>query len=262
MSFPAFREGIMRAVALVLALMTTVACADDRGGLPSSPTPQPDPQPPPQTWTLSGTISETAPTASTRIANATVTIVSGPDDGRSVRSDANGAFQVAGLKPAQFTVRTQSPNYVDGSHFVTLDRDQTIAIGLDPVFQIVTTTKEDSISGGDACPGYWDYWSSPQTGAGRANAAAACQVDYLFDVHHDGTLTAEVAWTDPRSHLFTELYRTHDGQPSNSLIDPRGDGYDVHGHQQYIVRVRSVSTGGGPPPAGTTTFRLTVTRPN
>jgi Carboxypeptidase regulatory-like domain len=257
----------MRPVLFAVAVLSTLSCGDG-GGVPSSPTPQPDPQPPPQTWTLSGTISETAPTASTRIANATVTIVSGPDDGRSVRSDANGAFQVTRLKPAQFTVRTQAANYVDGSHFVTLDRDQTIAIGLDPVFQMVTTTKDDSVSGGDTCPGYWDYWSSPHTDAGRANAAAACEVNYVFDVHHDGTLSTVLSWSNRETDLSTELYRSDQGQPTGQGIRPRGDGsrqpvsYDVHAHKQYVVRVRSLSPGGGSPPAGTTTFRLTVTRPN
>jgi Carboxypeptidase regulatory-like domain len=253
---------------VVVAVVSTLSCGDGGGGVPSSPTPQPDPQPLPQTWTLSGTISETAPTASARIANATVTIASGPDAGRSVRSDANGVFQLEGLQPAQFTVRTQAANYVEGSQFVTLTGNQTIAIGLDPVFQMVTTTRDDSVSGGDACPGYWDGSYSAQTDTGRSAAIAECEVHYVFDVHHDGTLSTVLSWTNRETNLSTELYYSDQGQPTGQGISPRGDrsrqpvSYDVDAHTQYVVRVRNLSPGGGSPPAGITAFTLTVTRPN
>ena len=96
------------------------------------------------------------------------------------------------------------------------------------------------------------------------SAPEPCTVDYLFGVHHDGTLEADLAWVDGRFALITELYRSDDGQPSGSPITPRLDGrsrtYSLAAHAQYVLRVSSGS--GAPPPVGTTEFTLRVARPN
>jgi hypothetical protein len=251
----------MRAVLLVVALISAVACGDDSGGAPSPASPTaPTPAPPAQTWTLSGTVTETAPTASTRIAGATITAVAGLDaDGPSVTTDANGVFQLAALAAGSYTIRARAANYVETSQPLTLAGDQTLTIPLDPVLQMVTTTKRDVITGDPSCPGYWDY---NRSGLPRTSASAQCVVDYLIDVHHGGTVRADLTWADPRFGLITELYFSERGQPSGQSITPGGDGFDVHAHAQYIVRVRGLSNGGGPPPAGTTEFTLTVTHPN
>ena len=257
----------MRAVALAVAVMSAVACGDDNGGAPSPASPTaPTPAPPAQTWTLSGTVTETAPTDSTRIAGATVTAVAGLDaDGPSVTTDASGAFRFAALAAGNYTVRARAANYIESSQPLTLAGDQPLTIQLDPVLQTMTTTKRDVIVGHPSCPGYWDYAASDVP---RASATESCTVDYPFDVHHDGTLAADLEWADRSFELVTELSGSQGGEPSDTRPQAAGDrlrgtsNYRVYAHTQYIVRVRSFSNGGGPPPAGTTEFTLTVTRPN
>ena len=251
----------MRHVALVIALMSAVSCGDSGGKSPSSPTPA-TPALPTQMWTLSGTISETFPTESTRIAGATITAIAGLDAaGPSTTSDASGGFQLAGLAAGNYTIRGRAANYAESSQPLTLTGNQVLAVQLDPVFQMVTSTSSGVFTSDGSCPGYWDYGKS---GLARMSAGEPCTVDYLFDVHHDGTLEAELAWVDRRFGLGTELYRSDGGQPSGSPIPSRSDGrsqtYLVGAHAQYVLRVSSAS--GAPPPAGTTEFTLRVARPN
>ena len=80
----------MRQVLLILTLISTLTWGGGGSPIRATPTPQT------QTEAL-GYCSETAPTVSTRIARATVTIVDGLNAGQSVTSDANGVFQFAPL---------------------------------------------------------------------------------------------------------------------------------------------------------------------
>jgi hypothetical protein len=247
----------MRRFVIILALISAVSCADS-GESPAGPTPPPRGA----TFTLSGTVSETVPTESTRIPGATITAVAGLDaDGPSTTSDASGAFQLAGLAPGTYTIRGRAENYAESSRPLTLTGNQTLAVQLDPVFQMVTMTSSGVFTSDSSCPGYWDYGRS---GVATTSASEPCTVDYLLDVHHEGMLEADLAWVDRRFALITELYRSDGGQPSGSPITPRLDGrsrtYRLGAHAQYVLRVSSGS--GAPPPVGTTEFTLRVTRPN
>jgi Carboxypeptidase regulatory-like domain len=251
----------MRAVTLVVAVMSTVSCGDDPGGSPR-PTSPVSPTPPAQTWTLSGTVTETAPTTSTRIAGATITAVAGLDaDGASVTTDANGGFHLAALAAGTYTIRTRAANYVESSQPLTLAANQTLAIQLDPVFQTVTTSSRDVVIGHPSCPGGWDI---PECEIPRTATGEPCAVDYPFNVHHDGTVEVALEWADRRFGLATELCDADEGRATaQALTRPlEGAGYNVFAHRKYVIRVRSLSNGGGPPPAGRTEFTLTVTHPN
>jgi hypothetical protein len=257
----------MREVVLVVALMSAVSCGDDSGGVPSPANPiAPTPAPPAQTWTLSGTVTETAPTASTRIAGATVTAVAGLDaDGQSVTTDANGAFRFAVLAAGNYTIRARAANYIESSQPLTLAGDWPLTIQLDPVLQTVTAKSRDVVLGHPSCPGYWDI---PRCEIPRSTAGEPCAVDYPFNVHHDGTAEVAIEWADRRFGLDADLCDADEGRPTaQALTRPlegagRVVGYNVFAHTQYVIRVRSFSNGGGPPPAGRTEFTLTVTHPN
>jgi hypothetical protein len=218
------------------------------------------------TWALTGTVSETAPTESTRIAGAQVTAVAGLDAaGPVVTADANGVFRFASLPPGDYTIRTSVANYVARSQPLSLEADQTLPVQLDPEFQTVTTSKRDMVFGHPSCPGYWD---SPACDIPRTPAGEPCALAYLFNAHYDGLLQTDLAWTDRRFGLGTDLCLSNGGQPTGQAVPARLDssghvaGFDVSAHTQYVVLVRSLSNGGGPPPAGSTEMTLTMTGPN
>jgi hypothetical protein len=239
--------------ALLVVVALTVSCGGNgvrQSVLPAGPTSPPAPQ---GTWTLSGTTSETAPTGSTRIPGATITILDGLNAGRSATTDANGAFQLASLHAGSFTIRTRAADYVESSQPLTLGSDQSVAIELDPVFQILTSTKNEALGGGVACPGYWDVPSG----------ASPCSAEYVVNVHHDGSLTAALTWAGSNDvMLVLDLFRSVGGRPSGNAVSLDRQGANLAAHTQYIVHVSKFGAGGASPPAGSTPFSLTLTHPN
>ena len=233
---------------LGLVALASVSCGGD-GPSPVRPTPTPQTG----TLTLSGTVSETAPTASARIAGAKITIMDGPNVGRSTTSDASGVFQLTGLQAGDFSVWTQAANYVEHLQRFAFTSDQAVTFGLDPVFQMVATTENGSINGGGAaCHGVYDdpiLQDSP------------CKARYSFNVHHDGMLTAEVISSDPETTFLLHLVRVVDGKvigPAVQLWQPTA----VSAHTQYIVQVTKFGLYEDAPPEKVTPFSLTVRRPN
>jgi hypothetical protein len=244
----------MRQVVLAIALTAAVSCGGESGSpdapggeFPTSPTPLPP------AWTLSGTVSETFPTESARIAGATVTAVVGLDaDGPSTTSDGSGDFKLGALPPGSYTIRVRAANYVESTQFLELAGNQTLAVHLDPAFRMVTTTREDSISASGSCASPWDF-------------GEPCLVQYGFDAHHNGTLTAELVWTDGEVALFTTLYRADGGRRSGGAIDARADGsdrrftYDISAHTQYVIQVNAYAYTTA---SRVTPYTVTLTHPN
>jgi hypothetical protein len=239
----------MRRLLLLVALSSAVSC----GGRSAPAAATATTAVVPGSLTLSGNVVETAPTSSIAIAGASVTLVEGPNIG-STTTDATGRFQLSGLRPGGITVRIRSANHVDELRFIEITADKAIEVQLNPVYEMVTTTSVEAISGGgDACPGYWDYFSD----------SLSCAADYVFNVHYNGSLRAEAIPDDPDTEFAMELYNSVDGRLSRTgtpLVSARP--VDVQGHTQYVIRVRKFSNGGGPPPAGLASFKLTVTRPS
>jgi hypothetical protein len=203
--------------------------------------------------TLSGTVFETAPTSSTPIVDATVTLIEGPNTGAAT-TDPAGRFQLAGLRPGGVTVRVRAANRVDEVRFIEITANTTLAVQLDPVYEMVTTTSADAISGGgDDCPGYWDYYFD----------SLSCTADYVFNIHNTGTLRAEVIPDDPDTDFAMNLLVSVDGRtagPGTPLVSARP--VDVRGHTQYVIRLRKFSSSGASPPSRTASFKLTVIRPS
>jgi hypothetical protein len=237
----------MRRLLLVVALLSTVSCG---GRAPTAATPAQ-----PTTFTLSGTVSETAPTASIVIGGVTLTITDGPNAGRSTVSAGNGSFRLEGLHPGDFTLRLQATDYLERQQSIVLLGDQTIALELEPVQRRVTNRVTGAITNGSGqCAGYWDDEPFPDP----------CAVDYPFTVHGDGLLTAELTWTDPATTPVLELYDARNGRAWSapiSLSGSRPATANVYAGVDYILRIRKFSEGGGPAPAGTSPYTLTVTYP-
>ena len=93
-------------VSFALVLACAVAACDDG---PSAPTPTPTPPPtttpaptptPTPTFSVSGTISETAPTASRRVEGVQVSLSNGP----SATTGGDGTFTITGVANGTYTL--------------------------------------------------------------------------------------------------------------------------------------------------------------
>lgn len=244
----------MRQPLLVVAVLATVSC----GGEGSKPVPAVTPTPTPTpTVTLSGTVRETAPTQSTPIAGATVTIITGPFVGKSATTDANGGFQLT-LSPGDVNIVVRAVNYGEQYESVAVGENRaTVTFELDPVAQTLTSTLSGTINGSETCPGSWDFLPGDP-----------CEAAYIINVHHEGTLTSEVTSFDPSMvPRLVQLYRADNGQPSSIIaaganIPGQPISATVEAHSQYVLLVRIFSSNGGPPPAGLTSHSLTVKHPS
>ena len=227
---------------LVGAALIAAGC----GGGSSSPT---TPTPPvARTFTLSGTVSESAPTTATKISGATVTFTDGSNAGKNATTDSSGNFSITGLQGGGFTVRVSANGYSDTSSPVTLTADATLNPQLDPSPRTVTSSRDDSVSGGDTC-------------TGPSSNGDGCK-QYNLDVHNAGTIDASLTWSDRDTWLWLELYKMPEGQQLASASSSRINGLTQHlsvnvsGHSQYWIRIRYALG------ARITPFSTTVSRPN
>jgi hypothetical protein len=69
-----------------------------------------------------------------------VSIVDGPNQGRSTTTDASGSYSFNGLQRSGFTVIVSAANYISASRSVTLTQDQTVNFSLRTQPQQVTLT--------------------------------------------------------------------------------------------------------------------------
>jgi hypothetical protein len=142
-----------------------------------TPTPTPNPTPTP-TFTVSGTIFETAPTASTRVAEAEVQLTGGVATG----SVADGTFTVPNVANGTYTLRVAKAGYETQTRSVTVSGGNVsgIQVNLLPVFRWVDREFSAELKESDPrCPG----------------TEKACR-SYGFASHHSGDVRAFAAWTN------------------------------------------------------------------
>lgn len=239
---------LLNRVALTLVVVSLVAGGCGGGnGSPTNPTPpnNPIPQPPAQTFSLSGTITESAPTSTIGIGGAVLTIQGGPQNGHTTAADSTGNFTFSGLSSGTFTLRGGAAGYDPNTRSVTLSANQTgITLQLTPTFQMITSTRSDSISGGDT----------------PCVTSTPCKA-FSLDIHHSGLVTSRLSWTDGDTWLWLGIYRA-DGTRLVEASQSRVDGLfqevstNVQGGQRYLLVIRYVLG------ARVTNFNLTATRPN
>jgi Carboxypeptidase regulatory-like domain len=96
----------------------------------SNSTTSPTPTPTATKFSLTGQVAESTPTTIKAIPGATVTIVDGPNAGKSATTDGSGNYNLTGLQPSGFTVNVSANNYVSQSSGVTLTSNQTLSFRL------------------------------------------------------------------------------------------------------------------------------------
>jgi hypothetical protein len=163
--FPLFSRtgGPARALALatVSALLLASCESDDPTPAPTpvttpTPTPAPTPAPAGPTFTVSGTISETAPTTSTRVPEAEVQLSGGVATG----SGGDGTFTIPNVTNGTYTLRVAKAGYETATQTVTVPGANVtgVQVNLLPVFRWVEQEHYHQLGPGSpaACPGLTD----------------------------------------------------------------------------------------------------------
>lgn len=200
-----------RSVAIVLIALSVSACGSKSS--PTSPSPQPTPQP--TTFTLSGGVSETPPTAINKIPGATVTIADGANAGKSATADGAGNFTLSNLQAGGFTVNVAASGYQSKSVPVTLNASISQTFQLAPVFQLLDNQIDDEVNGGSPiCPDFFTTSRNP------------CKA-YPLPVHNAGRITAVLTWTGSHfgfaiNDLDLALMKDPRSNPDDRIVISRG----------------------------------------
>lgn len=104
-------------ITLAICLAGFVAACG--GSSPTTPTPTPNRA----TWALSGTVRAAG---GGPIGLATIAVLDGPDAGRQASTDNAGAYSIAGLQQAGFSVRASANGFTPASDSVTLTANRTL----------------------------------------------------------------------------------------------------------------------------------------
>lgn len=84
-------------------------------------------------FTLSGQVTESAPTISTVLAGAVITIIDGANQGKTATSGSDGRYQIAGVVNGGFTITATLAGYNSAVLPVGIDGNTTFDIRLNPL---------------------------------------------------------------------------------------------------------------------------------
>lgn len=210
--------------ALCLALAAVLSGCSDSDSSPAAPTPTPTPTPTPApTFTVSGTVSETAPTTGTRVEGVQVTVAGATV---STTTNAAGVFTLAGVPGGSQTLSFSKANFVTQTRAINVANANVsdIQVSLASTPRIVSEEHEAEIRGDD----------HPCFGTSRA-----CDV-YKVGAHNPGQIEAFIVWQSSDSKFDLEL--RCGGEVVDESID-KGDGQvreikvDVKGGQLCELNV-------------------------
>lgn len=85
------------------------------------------------TFTLSGVVTETAPTTSTLLAGVRVTVVDGANQGKSATTGADGRYQITGVVNGGFSVSAALAGYTTVTQPVGINGNTTLDFRLAPL---------------------------------------------------------------------------------------------------------------------------------
>jgi len=144
------RTGLRALAGVVVLALGVAGCGSDSTGssTPTSPTPTPTPTPTATTASLTGTVSNSS---SERIGGATVTVLDGPDTGRSAGTNSNGEYSFSSLTIGNTNLSVTSSLYQEARAGVAVDGTNTLNFTLTrktvPLGGNVTASTGDAISG-------------------------------------------------------------------------------------------------------------------
>jgi hypothetical protein len=205
---------------LVCALSMSACENKENAAAPTAaapaPTPAPTPAPAAPAFTVSGTISETVPTASTRVPEAEVQLTGGVATG----SISDGTFTIPNVPSGSYTLRIAKSGYETQSVPVTVSGANVtgIQVSLMPVGRQVNQEISAELSpDSPTCPG----------------TTRPCN-SYTIASHHGGDVRAFLAW-----NLDTTDY-DFEFRCGGNLVERRGI---VGGnHDEILPRINAGQT--------------------
>jgi hypothetical protein len=216
-----------------------IVCASACGSS-APPTPQPTP-PAPSTFTLSGTVTEAAPTANVRLAVARVEVIDTAQAGTFAITDGSGTFSIPNLS-GQLNVRVTAPGYVETTVGRNMTQNQTLTAGLMPVYKPLNEEYNGPLSGGDStCSD--GIFTKP------------CKIIQI-PIHNSGILDAAIGWAGS-ADLDLTLFRG-----GTVIVAARGVGSiekistNVQSNTLHELRITYYSG------ASIATYNLKVAHPN
>jgi archaellum component FlaG (FlaF/FlaG flagellin family) len=194
-------------------------------------------------FTLSGSVTESAPTTSTRLLNARVEIIDGPFVGKFAITDGAGNFSIPDVS-GQMNVRTTLAGYEADARGFDMSQDRSASIALRPTPKTITEEFNGTISGGDSGTCSDTVFVKP------------CKL-ITIAVHNGGALSATLSWTGGSADLDLSLWNgssaiaTSLGVNSTERISS-----NVNAGGTYVFHVTYY---GG---SNIVNYNLKVTRPN
>ena len=186
-----FRRFVPLAFVMVSVLVLGACANSETAPTPvTTPTPTPTPTPSPSgpTFTVSGTISETAPTTTTRVPEAEVQVSGGVATG----SASDGTFTIPNVASGTYTLRIAKAGYETKTQTVTVSGANVtgVQVNLMPVFQLINREIFAQLgSNGPTCPG----------------TSRACHI-YPIASHHSGDVRAFAAWNSTAADFDFEWW--------------------------------------------------------
>lgn len=174
------RARVLMCLVMSSALAFAACDSDDPSTPPATTTPTPVPTPTPTpsgpTFTVSGTVSETAPTTSTRVPEAEVQLSGGVATG----TVSDGTFSIPNVQNGTYTLRVAKAGYETTTQAVTVSGANVsgVQVNLLPVFRWVDQEHYHQLGSSSSCPGLSD---------GRPCRA------YPVASHHSGDVRAFLA---------------------------------------------------------------------
>jgi hypothetical protein len=178
---------------LFLGVLALAGCEKNEATSPTpvatpAPTPTPTPAPSGPTFSVSGTISQTAPRATTRVPEAEVQLTGGVATG----SVADGTFTIPNVANGSYTLRIAKAGFETQTVPVTVSGGNVsgLQVSLMPVFRLVDEEYFRSLgSGGPSCPG----------------TSRPCH-SYPVQSHHGGDIRAFAAWNSNQTDFDMEFW--------------------------------------------------------
>ena len=175
---------------IVVCAVFLAACEKNPAAPTTTPAPAPTPAPTPPpapTFTVSGTISETAPTASNRIGDVQVALSGGP----STTTAGDGTFTLTGVTAGTYTLTASKADFDTRTMQVIVGTSNVsgLQINMPPTFRIITVEHIVAIAPEEpSCHG----------------TTRPCDV-YTFSTHHAGRFEATLEWSNDVAELDLEL---------------------------------------------------------